>query len=63
MLNNKLIRREISILDYLMLTTGKVLVGIGIGIVFVSHFFYAQPYWFVWIIAGVRRRLYVHTIY
>lgn len=53
MVNKKLIKREISAIHWLLLTTSKLLIGIGIGVIFATHFWYAQPYWYLIIIIGV----------
>ena len=46
------IKKELSLLHVTLLTTGKLLMGIGIGIGIASHIFYAQPYWYVFILLG-----------
>ena len=53
MLNRKLIKREISTLHFLFLVTSKLLIGIGIGLVIATHYYFIQPYWYLWVIVGV----------
>ena len=36
MVNKKLIKREISAIHWLLLTTSKLLIGIGIGVIFAA---------------------------
>jgi len=50
MLNKKIIKKEITLLQFLLLITGKLLIGIGIGI---SIAYYALPYSIPLIIIGV----------
>ena len=52
MLDKRIIRREISLLHFLLLLTSKLLIGAGIGMIIATHYFYAQPYWYLAIIAG-----------
>jgi F0F1-type ATP synthase assembly protein I len=49
-LRKKIILREISLVHFLLLATGKIFVGIGIGILITS---YALPYSYPLIIIGV----------
>lgn len=49
LLRKKIIRKEINLFHYLMLTTGKLLVGMGIGTLIVQ---YAFPYSYPLIIIG-----------
>ena len=51
--NKNLIKKEISALHFLFLTTGKLLIGIGIGLVVATHYYFIQPYWYLWVIVGV----------
>ena len=51
-LKKKLIKKEISLLHFLLLATSKLLIGIGIGLIISSYFWYAQPYWFILILIG-----------
>jgi len=53
MVNRKLIKKEISALHFLFLATSKLLIGIGIGLVIATHYYFIQPYWYLWIIVGV----------
>jgi len=50
MLNKKIIKKEITLLHYIMLTTSKLLIGIGIGIWIAQAGF---PYTVPIIMAGV----------
>ena len=52
MLNKKIIKKEISVLDFLLLTTSKLLIGVGIGLVIATHYYYVQPYWYLLVIFG-----------
>lgn len=52
MLNKKLLKKEITLLHYLILSTSKLLIGIGVGIAIASYYFFFQPYWYVLIIIG-----------
>jgi hypothetical protein len=61
MLNKKMIQKELSVLDFLLLTTSKLLIGIGIGIIVATHFWFAQPYWYILIIAGAA--ILIPTLY
>jgi hypothetical protein len=51
-MDNKIIIREISLLQFLLMTTSKLLIGIGLGLIIATNFWYAQPYWFLLIIIG-----------
>ena len=53
MLHKKVIRREVSLVHFLLLTTSKILIGVGIGIAFATRVYYVQPYWYLIILAGV----------
>lgn len=46
------LRLELSALQLAFLVTGKLLIGVGAGLAFASHIWYAQPYWFVWVLLG-----------
>jgi hypothetical protein len=50
--DKKIIKKEISVVHWLLLTTSKLLIGIGIGVIIATHFWYAQPYWYLIIIIG-----------
>lgn len=47
-----MIKKEISAVHWLLLTTSKLLIGIGIGIIIATHFWVAQPYWYLIILVG-----------
>lgn len=51
-MKKKLLQREIQTLDWTILVTAKILTGIGIGLLIATTFWYAQPYWYVFILAG-----------
>ena len=51
-MDNKIIIKEISLLQFLLMTTSKLLIGIGLGLIIATNFWYAQPFWFILIIAG-----------
>lgn len=53
MLNKKLIRKEISVLQFILLFTGKVMIGVGIGIALASYYLYLQPLWVIIIMVGL----------
>ena len=50
--NKKLIKKEISAIHWLFMITGKLLIGIGIGVLIATHYWHAQPYWFLMILVG-----------
>jgi hypothetical protein len=52
MLDKKLIKKEVSVLHFLLLTTSKLLIGIGLGLMIASHYWFAQPYWYLIILVG-----------
>jgi hypothetical protein len=52
MLDKKIIKKEISVLHFLLLATSKLLIGIGIGLVIATHYWFIQPLWFLMIITG-----------
>lgn len=52
MLEKKLIKKEVSVLNFLLLTTSKLLIGIGLGLIIASHYWFAQPYWYLIILVG-----------
>ena len=52
MADKKTIKKEISVVHWLLLTTSKLLIGIGIGLIIATHFWYAQPYWYLLILLG-----------
>ncbi len=49
-LDKKIIRKEISLLHFVLLLTGKLFIGVGIGIMIASS---ALPYSFPLILIGV----------
>lgn len=61
MLNKKFIRKEISVLHFLLMLTGKLLIGIGIGIIIATHYWHAQPYWYL--LAAVGVLILIPTLY
>ncbi len=61
MLSKKIIKREISVIHYFLLTTSKLLIGMGIGALVATHFWFAQPYWYLLIILGAA--MLVPTLY
>jgi amino acid transporter len=50
--DKKLIKKEISALHWLFLTTSKLMIGIGIGMIFATYIWSAQPYWYLLILLG-----------
>ena len=48
----KIIKKEISLIHFLLLTTSKLLIGVGIGLMIATHYWYVQPYWFILILIG-----------
>lgn len=54
-LNKTLIKREVKVIHFIFLLTGKILFGIAIGLIFATKFWYAQPYWYLIILlaAGI----------
>ncbi len=50
LLNRKIIKKEVSLLHYLLLFTGKLFIGIGIGAIISA---YALPFSFPIILIGV----------
>ncbi len=53
MLNKKIIRKEISVLQFILLLTSKLMIGVGIGLVLASYYLYLQPLWMIIIILGL----------
>lgn len=53
MLNKKIIKKEVSVLHYLLLTTSKVMIGVGIGLGIASYYLYLQPYWIIILVLGL----------
>lgn len=43
----------LSRMQLTLLLTGKLILGVGFGVVIASHFYYAQPYWFILVLIGV----------
>ncbi|MGM5484505.1 MAG: hypothetical protein ACQEP1_01385 [Nanobdellota archaeon] len=52
MLKKKIIKKEISLLHFLLLLTSKIFIGIGIGLIISSYVWIAQPVWYIFIILG-----------
>jgi hypothetical protein len=52
LLMKRMIKREIRVVHFLLLTTSKILIGVGIGLVLASYFWFAQPYWYFFILIG-----------
>ncbi|MGM5484199.1 MAG: hypothetical protein ACQER9_04775 [Nanobdellota archaeon] len=52
MKRKKLLKKEMSVLHFILMTTGKLLIGIGIGLVVATNFWFAQPYWYFIILIG-----------
>jgi type III secretory pathway component EscT len=52
MLNKKIIKKEISLFHFLLLTTSKLLIGIGLGLIIATYYWFIQPCWFLIILAG-----------
>ena len=52
-MDKKIIIKEVSLIHFLLLTTGKLMIGIGIGLMIASHYWYVQPYWFLVLILGL----------
>lgn len=52
MLNKKIIKKEISVIHFILLLISKLLIGMGLGIIIASQFWHAQPYWYILIIVG-----------
>lgn len=52
MFNRKIIKKEISLLNFLLTTTGKLLIGVGVGIVIATHYYIVQPLWYILIVLG-----------
>ena len=61
MASKKFIKKEISTLNFFLLITGKLLIGIGLGVMIATHFYAAQPYWFLAIFAGAA--ILIPTLY
>ncbi|MGM5488845.1 MAG: hypothetical protein ACQESG_07900 [Nanobdellota archaeon] len=61
MARKKLIKKEVTALHWLFLTTSKLLIGIGIGVIIATQFYFAQPYWYLIIIFGAL--IMVPTLY
>jgi ABC-type microcin C transport system permease subunit YejE len=61
MFNKKIIKKEVSVLHFLLLTTSKVLIGIGIGLIIATYFWFAQPYWYLLILIGAA--ILIPTLY
>ena len=52
LLKKKIIKKEISILHFLVMTTSKLLIGIGLGILIVNYYWFLHPYWYIIILIG-----------
>jgi len=48
-----LLKKEISAIHWLFLITGKLLVGVGIGIILATHVWFVQPYWYFLLLLGL----------
>ena len=52
MADKKIIKKEISAVHWLLLSTSKLLIGVGLGLIIATHFWYVQPYWYLMVFIG-----------
>ena len=52
-LNKKIIKREVSLIHYLLLSTSKIMIGIGLGLIIASYGWFAYPHFYMILFLGI----------